>query len=70
MKNDINYTQAIEELENIVNQIENDDITVDQLSEKVKQAALLIKICQDALKTTGQEVKEILSTLNQDRIED
>ncbi len=63
MKNDLTYTQAMQQLDAIVNEIENEDITVDQLSLKVKEASLLIKICQDALKTTTIEVREILTAL-------
>lgn len=66
MTEDLSYSQAIEQLEAIVQEIENEDISVDQLSEKVKQASFLITICQQALKVTGQEVRDILSALNQE----
>ena len=35
---DINYTAAFEELQEIVNEIEQGEIPVDELSEKVKRA--------------------------------
>ncbi len=38
MGNKFSYTEAIVELEQIVEEIENDDISVDDLSEKVKRA--------------------------------
>lgn len=66
MNKDLSYTQAIEELEAIVNEIESEDISIDQLSEKVNQASRLINICQDALKTTSEEVREILDSLNKE----
>jgi exodeoxyribonuclease VII small subunit len=66
MSKDLTYTQAIEELEAIVNEIESEDISIDQLSEKVKQASRLIRICQDALKTTSEEVRDILDSLNKE----
>jgi len=50
------YTEALLELEEIVNQIENDEISVDELSEKVKRAAWLIKSCKETLRTTEEEV--------------
>ncbi|MBW6497128.1 MAG: exodeoxyribonuclease VII small subunit [Bacteroidales bacterium] len=65
MKNETTYSEAIEELEAIVNEIENEDISVDVLSEKVKRASILIGICRNALHTTEEEVKKILEELNQ-----
>jgi len=58
-----NYTEAFEELQEIVSEIEGGDISVDQLSDKVKRAALLIKICKDKLKATEGDVNQILKEL-------
>ncbi|MBU3928540.1 MAG: exodeoxyribonuclease VII small subunit [Bacteroidetes bacterium] len=59
------YTEALLELEEIVNQIENDEISVDELSEKVKRAAWLIKSCKETLRTTEEEVALILKEINE-----
>lgn len=67
MEDKVSYSQAIEELELIVNEIENEDISVDELSEKVKRASMLIGICRQALNTTEEEVKKILEELNQEK---
>ena len=66
MPGKITYTKAIEELENLVYEIENEDITVDDLSAKVKRAAVLIKICRDKLTKTEEEVNEILEEIKSD----
>jgi len=58
-----NYTEAFEELQQIVSEIEGGDISVDQLSDKVKRAALLIKICKDKLSATEGDVNQILKEL-------
>jgi exodeoxyribonuclease VII small subunit len=58
-----NYTEAFEELQEIVAEIENGEITVDELSEKVKRAAVLIKICKDKLAATEGDVNRILKEL-------
>ena len=63
MKNKTTYTQAITELEEIVNEIENEDIGVDELSEKVKRASVLIKICKDKLHKTEEEVSAVLKDI-------
>jgi exodeoxyribonuclease VII small subunit len=64
MKKEIPYTQAIEELEEIVSSIENEDVNVDELSVKVKRAAELIKICKNKLHNTEEEVVSILKEIN------
>jgi len=64
MKKEIPYTQAIEELEEIVLSIENEDVNVDELSVKVKRAAELIKICKNKLHNTEEEVNNILKDIN------
>jgi exodeoxyribonuclease VII small subunit len=61
-----NYTEAFEELQEIVSEIEGGDISVDQLSDKVKRAALLIKICKDKLTATEGDVNQILKELEAD----
>lgn len=65
MKKEIPYTQAIEELEEIVSSIENEDVNVDELSVKVKRAAELIKICKNKLHNTEEEVNSILKEINE-----
>jgi len=59
-----NYTEAFEELQRIVSEIEQGEISVDLLSEKVKRAAFLIKICKSKLATTEADVNQILKELD------
>jgi exodeoxyribonuclease VII small subunit len=63
MSEKITYTQAFEELQAIVEEIEKGQISVDELSEKVKRATFLIKLCQSRLTTTEEDVKQILKEL-------
>lgn len=63
MEKKINYTEAYTELQKIVSEIEQGNITVDQLTEKVKRATELIKICKSKLSTTEEDVKKILAEL-------
>jgi exodeoxyribonuclease VII small subunit len=60
----INYTTAFEELQQIVTEIEQGEITVDELSHKVKRATELIKICKTKLTTTEEDVNKILKELS------
>ena len=54
------YKEAIEELESIVEEIENETVDIDALSAKVKRATFLIKLCKKRLKKTDSEVKNVL----------
>lgn len=63
MSEKINYTNAFDELQAIVTEIEQGEISVDELSKKVKRAAELIKICKARLTTTEEDVNKILKEL-------
>ncbi len=64
MNEQLNYTEAFQELQSIVSEIEQGEISVDELSEKVKRAALLIKVCKLKLTTTEEDVNKILKELD------
>ena len=63
MSEKIKYQEAFEELQQIVTDIEEGEISVDELSEKVKRAAQLIKICKTKLTQTEANVDQILKEL-------
>ncbi len=63
MKEQPSYTEAFEELQEIVSEIEQGDISVDELSDKVKRAAFLIKTCKNKLTSTEGDVMAILREL-------
>lgn len=57
------YNEAVEKLRKIVAEIENGDLDVDILSEKVKEATRLIKLCKEKLYKADEEVKKVLEEL-------
>jgi len=59
-----NYTEAFKELQEIVIEIEQGEISVDELSQKVKRASRLITICKNKLATTEEDVNQILRELD------
>jgi len=61
--NDLTYSEAFEELQRIVNEIENESVDVDVLTSKIKRATQLIKFCKTKLKSTEEEVKNVLSEI-------
>ncbi len=62
-KKKITYNEAMQEIEQVIAEIENDELDVDVLAEKVKRVAALIDICKDKLYKTEQEVEDILKGL-------
>jgi exodeoxyribonuclease VII small subunit len=63
MEEELNYTNAFEELQVIDTEIEQGEISVDELSEKVKRATALIKFSKLKLTTTEEDVNAILKEL-------
>ena len=57
------YTEAFGELQLLVKEIEQGEISIDALSEKVRRATTLIRICKEKLKETEEDVNQILKEL-------
>ena len=57
------YGDAIQEIEEILEQIENEELDVDDLTEKVKRVAQLIKLCKKKLSHTEEAVEKILEEM-------
>jgi len=57
------YSESIEKLRAIVANIERGELDIDDLSEKVKEATRLIKLCKEKLCKADEEVKKILEEL-------
>jgi exodeoxyribonuclease VII small subunit len=61
MKQEPKYEEAFAELQTIVRKMENDELDIDQMSEQLKKAQALIKLCKDKLTKTDEEIKKILA---------
>ena len=55
------YEEAMQRLEKIVAQMENDEIDIDTLGEQLKEAQQLIKLCRQRLTKTDEEIKQLLA---------
>jgi exodeoxyribonuclease VII small subunit len=62
-KKKLTYNEAVNEIEEILEQIENEELDVDDLSTKVKRVSALIKTCKDKLHKTEEEVEKILKEI-------
>ncbi len=57
------YETALSELKTIVSKIENDSVSVDELTKKVERASELIKYCKTVLTKTETEVNSALDDM-------
>ncbi|MBQ0073273.1 MAG: exodeoxyribonuclease VII small subunit [Prevotella sp.] len=57
----INYEDAMQKLEDIVQRMENGELDIDSLSKELKNAKELIALCRDKLTKTDEEIKKILN---------
>lgn len=55
------YGQAMARLENIVSALENNELEIDELVAKLKEAQELIAFCKDKLAIADKEIAKILS---------
>jgi len=55
------YEEAMRQLQEIVRKMENDELDIDQMSDQLKKAQELIKICRDKLTKTDEEIQKLLN---------
>lgn len=63
MTKKISYSSALKELEKILDQIENDDLDVDDLTDSLKKASTLLKFCKEKLYKADTEIQKILDDI-------
>ncbi|MCH3994210.1 MAG: exodeoxyribonuclease VII small subunit [Prevotella sp.] len=56
----IKYEEAVRQLEEIVNKMENDELDIDSLTDQLEKARKLIKLCKDKLTKTDKDIHQIL----------
>ncbi|MBP7373530.1 MAG: exodeoxyribonuclease VII small subunit [Prevotella sp.] len=59
-KEEFKYEEAVRQLEDIVEKLQNDELDIDSMSENLKKAQKLIKLCKDKLTKTDDEINKIL----------
>jgi exodeoxyribonuclease VII small subunit len=53
------YEEAVHQLEEIVQKMENGDYSIDEIAVQLQTAQRLIKLCKDKLTKTEQEIQKI-----------
>lgn len=61
---DLTYEAAYSELEEILNQLKNEEVSIDRLEEVVSRAAVLSKFCSEKLRNTEAKVQSIIEKLD------
>ena len=61
VRKDLKYEEAMATLEQIVARMENHELDLDTMSEELKKAQQLIKLCKDKLTKTDQEIRKLLN---------
>ena len=59
-KEKISYAEAVAEIEAILQKIEEGQLDVDELAEKVSRVTDLLKLCRDRLHKTEKQIGKIL----------
>ena len=55
------YSQAMARLETIVRQVDSNELEVDELVEKIKEANEIIAFCSEKLKNADMEIEKMLA---------
>jgi len=63
MPKEFSYEKAIAEIEATIEEIENEELSVDELSKRVKKVSALLKNCKKKLTDTKGEVDLLLSEM-------
>jgi exodeoxyribonuclease VII small subunit len=64
-KNDetIGYAQALEELQSILKELENNEVDVDKLATNVQRASQLIELCRQRIGNAKLQIEEVVKGL-------
>lgn len=60
---EITYTQAVNELEELVKNMQDPNCSIDNLSQYTKRSKELLDLCKQRLTATDEELKRILTEM-------
>jgi exodeoxyribonuclease VII small subunit len=63
---ELTYEEALTQLQQIVKDLENREIKIDDLAEKVSKAKELVDFCREKLSKTEDEINKIIRPGNND----
>ena len=59
----MNYNVSITELQTILSSLQNDELSIDELTETIKRSTELLESCNSKLKSTEKEVNLVIKKL-------
>ena len=66
LKQKFTYTEAVDELEQILAELENNsEVNMDIIAGKVKRAAILMEFCKKQLHELDEELEKIMADLDE-----
>lgn len=60
---ELTYTQAVEELDDLLEELERADVDVDHLADRVARGAQLVRFCRERLDVVTSEVDGVVAEL-------
>ena len=60
---DLSYDEAIKELNNILSSLQDENLSIDQLTDSIKRASELLESCNSRLISTEKEVNSVIQKL-------
>ncbi len=60
-KTTLSYSEAKQALDKIIRDIQQENISIDVLAEKIKQAQSLVQYCQHRLRNIEGEIEKLIS---------
>lgn len=65
-KKELGYADALVELEEILDGLEEEDVDVDTLAEQVQRAAELIELCRERIGAAKLRIEEVVANADKD----
>ena len=65
-QNEMTYTQAVNELEELVKKMQDPECSIDNLSNYTKRSKELLDSCRKKLTATDEELKRILADMSKE----
>ena len=63
--NEMTYTQAVTELEELVKKMQDPQCSIDNLTDYTKRSKELLDICRKKLTEADEQLKQVLATIQQ-----
>lgn len=67
-KTQISYTEAMKQLEDIVQHMQNPECDIDNLRNYTQKGLELLQVCKQRLKETDADVKKIIAQIEADEL--